>query len=213
MKIIYLVRHSSQYKKVLFQNSMLDERTKNMLIPLSCDGERKAMLMSNKYFLNNINYLCSSEYSRALNTAKYISKNNGLIINILSDFNERNLGDVKNIKEEFWLEQLRDENVKTLNGESQKEVRHRMLFGLYKVLDSIGDNESAVIVSHASAITFLLMNWCDLIDVSLEGKVRHLKYNDKTVINDSFGAPEIFKLVFTVDNQIVDVCRLMEGGE
>lgn len=208
MKTIYLIRHSNQYKNIYYQNSLLDEYTKNILIPLSSEGEQTAKKIADKYFSNNINYLCSSEYSRAINTAKYISSNNNIPINIFSEFNERNLGETENITEQFWLQQLKNEQIKTKNGESQQEVRNRMLNGIKKVLENIKDNESAVIVSRASAITFLLMNWCELINATLEGKKRHLKYKSKTIINDSFKTPEIFKLTFTSKNKIIEITRI-----
>ena len=208
MKTIYLIRHSNQYKNIYYQNSLLDEYTKNISIPLSSEGEQTAKKIADKYFSNNINYLCSSEYSRAINTAKYISSNNNIPINIFSEFNERNLGETENITEQFWLQQLKNEQIKNKNGESQQEVRNRMLNGIKKVLENIKDNESAVIVSHASAITFLLMNWCELIDASLEDKKRHLKYKNKTIINDSFKTSEIFKLTFKTNKEIIDICRI-----
>ncbi len=208
MKTIYLIRHSVPYKNIYYQNSLLDEYTKNILIPLSSEGEQTAKKIADKYFSNNINYLCSSEYSRAINTAKYISSNNNIPINIFSEFNERNLGETENITEQFWLQQLKNEDTKTSNGESQKEVRNRMLKGIKKVLENIKDNESAVIVSHATAITFLLMNWCELINATLEGKKRHLKHKGKTIINDSFKTPEIFKLTFKTNKEIIDICRI-----
>ncbi len=208
MKTIYLIRHSNQYKNIYCQNDSLDEHTQNILIPLSCQGEKNAKKIADKYFSNNINYLCSSEYSRAINTAKYISNNNNIPINIFSEFNERNLGEPENITEQFWLQQLKNEKIKTKNGESQQEVRNRMLKGIKIVLNSIIDNESAVIISHATAITFLLMNWCELIDASLEDKTRHLKYKNKTIINDSFKTPEIFKLIFTSKNKIIEITRI-----
>ena len=208
MKTIYLVRHSVPYKNISYKNSSLDDYTKNILIPLSSEGEKIAKKITDKYFSNNINHLYSSEYSRAINTAKYIAEANNIAINIFSNFNERKLGNTKNIKEDFWLKQLKNEDIKTPNGESQKEVRDRMLKGIKIVLNSMIDNESAVIISHATAITFLLMNWCELIDASLEDKTRHLKYKNKTIVNDSFKTPEIFKLTFTPKNKIIEITRI-----
>ena len=208
MKTIYLIRHSVPYKNISYKNSLLEDYTQNILIPLSSKGEKRAKEITDKYFSNNINRLYSSEYSRAINTAKYISETNNITINVFPYFNERKLGNTKNIKEDFWLKQLKDENIKAPNGESQKEVRNRMLKGIKIVLNSIIDNESAAIVSHATAITFLLMNWCELIDASLEDKTRHLKYKNKTIINDSFKTPEIFKLTFTPKNKIIEINRI-----
>ena len=83
-----------------------------------------------------------------------------------------------------------------------------MLKGIKIVLNSIINNESAVIISHATAIIFLLMNWCELIDAFLEDKKRHLKYKNKTIINASFKTPEIFKLTFTSKNKIIEITRI-----
>ena len=199
MKTIYLVRHSVPYKNISYKNSLLDDYTQNILTPLSDEGETRAKEITDKYFSNNIKHLYSSEYS---------SETNNITINIFPYFNERKLGNTKNIKEDFWLKQLKDENIKAPNGESQKEVRNRMLKGIKIVLNSMIDNESAVIISHATAITFLLMNWCELIDASLEDKKRHLKYKNKTIINDSFKTPEIFKLTFTSKNKIIEITRI-----
>ena len=213
MKTIFLIRHANQYKEIIYEKSRLNDYNKNLLIPLSCEGEENAKLMTYKYFCNNINHLYSSEYSRAINTAKYISESNNIPINICSDFNERKLGNTNGVNEDFWLEQLKNEDVKTIDGESQKEVRDRMLNGLLKVLENTNDNESVVIVSHATAITFLLMNWCDLISASLEGKKRHLKYKNKTIMNGTFKTPEVFKLTFLPNNQIIDIEIITKGGD
>lgn len=81
-----------------------------------------------------------------------------------------------------------------------------MLNGINKILNS--SYETTVIVSHATAITYLLMNYCELKDARLEGKKRHLIFNDKTVINDSFSTPEVFKLCFD-DNKIISIERIL----
>ena len=62
MKTIYLVRHSVPYKNISYKNSSLDDYTKNILIPLSSEGETRAKEITNKYFSNNIKHLYSSEY-------------------------------------------------------------------------------------------------------------------------------------------------------
>ena len=92
--IIYLLRHSEQYRD--FYN-FGDTQLENEKIILSIDGEKKAEELSNNHELENneiakllnIKELWSSSYSRAIGTAKYIAKKNNLLINIDSRLNER----------------------------------------------------------------------------------------------------------------------------
>lgn len=208
MKIIYLVRHSIPLKSnLLFFHDSVNNQEKNEKIPLSIDGEKLASEMSLKFFNGNIDYLWSSSYNRSILTARYISSLNNVDINISSSFNERKLGKADDIKDDFWIMQLKDENSKTINGESQKEVRDRMLNGITNVLNNALDDTKTVIVTHATAITFLLMNWCELKDVSLKDKRRWLTFNGIDVINDSFNTPEIFKLEFS-DDVLMNITRL-----
>ena len=80
---------------------------------------------------------------------------NNISINITPLFNERKLGNTDNVKEEFWLTQLKEENAKTINGESRKEVTERMLKGINNILNTTKDNTQTVIITHATAMTFL----------------------------------------------------------
>lgn len=208
MKTIYLVRHSKPLNSnnLLFDNG-IDKQSQNEKIPLSKEGEELAYKMALNYFNSNINYLWSSTYERAISTAKYIALLNNISINITPLFNERKIGDTTNLNKAFWLTQLQDEHAKAPNGESQHEVRTRMLQGLNNILDSIEDNSHVVIVTHATALTFLLMNWCELKNATLEGKKRWLTFHNKNVINDTFSTPEIFRLVFD-DHNLIDIDRI-----
>lgn len=212
MKIIYLIRHSKPIEKNKI--SFIDcpnTQLQNQLIPLSLDGENIAKTLANKMINLNIKSIWSSTYIRAISTAKYISDKKKLTIKISSNFDERKLGDSEGFDETFWLTQLYDENAKAPNGESRKEVTERMITGLYSVLDEMNEKESSIIVTHATAITFLLMKWCKLEKAELKGKKRWLKFNEKDVINDSFNTPEIFKLVFDERN-LISINRVEKGG-
>ena len=208
MKTIYLVRHSKPLKsKDINFYSQRSPQEQNEKIPLSVEGEVLAKELANKLFNDNVDEIWSSTYERAISTAKYIAEINNIQININCNFNERKLGTEKNVPEEFWITQLYKENEKTKDGESQKEVRERMLNGLNHILDSVEDNKNIVIVSHATAITFLLMQWCKLESAQLAGKKRHLTFNGKDVINDSFNTPEVFKLQF-INSELISVERV-----
>ena len=208
MKEIYLIRHSKPLKSNNFNYiDKLSDQEKNEKIPLCVEGEELAFKMASNLFGKEISNVYASTYTRAISTAKYVAELNGIPINVSSLFNERKLGNIQNVEETFWLEQLHNEDAKTNNGESRKEVCERMLKGLNMVLNDTAEDRKVVIVSHATAITFLLMNWCELVDASLVGKKRWLKYRNKDVINDSFKTPEIFKLLFE-NNNLIDIERI-----
>lgn len=196
MTTIYLIRHSIPSKD--------KEKYSNEELPLSLLGEEKARLLSNIDELKDIDVLYSSSYKRALDTAKYISNKNNIDINITDRLNERKLGDSKKYPKSFWLTQLEDEDAKAPDGESRKEVSKRLLSLIDEILVKY-KNKRIVLVTHAIAITFLLMNFCTLVSANLETKSRHLIYKDKDVINDTIRCPEVFKLLFDEDNNLIDI--------
>lgn len=89
--IIYLIRHSEQLKLKGANNSDESDQIKNEKIILSVDGENKAREMSQKADLLDIDEIYSSNYTRAIATAKYIAYQNSLEINIDSRLGERKL--------------------------------------------------------------------------------------------------------------------------
>lgn len=88
---IYLIRHSEQLKikNKIVQNE--DSQISNEKIILSVKGEKKAQKISKLKQLNNVDVLWSSNYVRAISTAKYIASENNIEINIDENFNERKL--------------------------------------------------------------------------------------------------------------------------
>ena len=97
--IVYLIRHSEQLKVDGIKNIDENSQISNEKIILSVEGEDKARELSKREELNNIDVIWSSNYVRAISTAKYIAYNNNLEINIDSNFNERKLGDLETLKE------------------------------------------------------------------------------------------------------------------
>lgn len=89
--IIYLIRHSEQYRDYEYDNNLENERERNKKIILSVEGEEKAKIFAQKEELKNIDVLFSSDFTRAMATAKYIAKNNNLTINIDERLGERNI--------------------------------------------------------------------------------------------------------------------------
>ena len=91
-KIVYLIRHSELMKNKinLINNDCL--QLTNEKNPLSIVGEKKAEELSNKEELKNIDLIISSNYVRAISTAKYIADKNNKDIYIDEMFGERKHG-------------------------------------------------------------------------------------------------------------------------
>ena len=172
MTTIYLIRHSKPLKvNNTFNND--DLQIRNEKSSLSIEGEQIAQeKLSNKEF-ENIDVILSSNYVRAIQTAKYIADKNDLEINIVSDLGERKFGidSWNQLPQNFGEKQFLDENYKIGDGESQKEVRKRMESVIIKVLKEY-KNKRIAIVSHATAITYLLKKWCDIEMV--DNKLRYI---------------------------------------
>lgn len=89
--IIYLIRHSEQYRDYEYKDDVDNEREKNKKIILSVEGEEKAKIFAKKEVLKDIHVLYSSDFVRAIATAKYIAKNNNITINIDERLGERTI--------------------------------------------------------------------------------------------------------------------------
>ena len=204
--LIYLIRHAQPIKIELKNvNNYDDSQMQNEKQVLSLTGEKQALELSKKEILKNIDSVYSSKYVRAIGTAKYIASENNIPILIDERLGERKLG-VEEKSKEFWLEQMYNENIKAIGGENQKEVRKRMIESIEDILKNEKGKKVAV-VTHATAMTFLLMNWCKLENAILDGKKRKLSFNNKIVIDDSFNTPEVFELVFD-DDVIYSIKRI-----
>lgn len=89
--VIYLIRHSEQLKmkgNVLTKES---EQIQNEKIVLSVNGEDKARVLSENEQLGQIDLLFSSNYVRAISTAKYVAAKNNIEINVDERLGERKL--------------------------------------------------------------------------------------------------------------------------
>ena len=199
--IVYLIRHSEQLKINGIKNIKEDDQINNEKITLSVEGEDKAKELSKMKELNNIDIIWSSNYVRAIATAKYIAYRNDLEINIDSNFNERKLGNLNNLKDigknkkySYTEEQLLDEKLKNVDGENRTEVNNRMSNSLDKILKE-NEGKKIVIVSHGAAIKFLLMNWCKLNeDIKLVYKDKVLDISSPCLLKLTFRKSELLDL-------------------
>ena len=206
MTTVYLVRHSKPLKvNNTFNNDNL--QVQNEKSSLSIEGEQIAKDKLNNKEFDKIDVLFSSSYVRAIQTAKYVAEKNNLEINIVSDLGERKFGinSWEELPENFERKQFLDENYKIGNGESQKEVSNRMYYTIMKILNE-NKNKRVAIVSHATAISFLLKKWCNINIV--DDELRY-NFNNNVIFDGHFNYCETFKLEFDDNNELVDIKNIV----
>ena len=208
MTTLYLIRHSIKEKNYgIFDNSDTKQIKDEKRI-LSCEGEEQALLLSKNPELQNLDEVWASNYVRAIQTAKYICENNNLAINISSLFDERHYGTFEgnSSKEEFWIGQFKDNNLKNQDGESGTEVRNRMDAKITEIIKHNKDKRIAI-VCHNACILFYLLKYCKLENAELNKRLT-ISFKDKVLIKDGImKSPSMMKLVFDED-KLIDITYL-----
>lgn len=202
MTTIYLIRHSKPMKvNNTFNKDNL--QLQNEKSSLSIEGEQIAKDKLNKKEFDGIDIIFSSNYVRTIQTAKYLSEKNNAEINVISDLGERKFGidSWDELPDNFERKQFLDENYKLNNGENQKEVRDRMYSVIMKILNKY-PNKRIAIVSHGTAISYLLKKWCDVNIV--DDKLRY-RFKNEIILDGYFNYCETFRLVFDDENKIIDI--------
>lgn len=198
---IYLIRHSEPFKvhrgSVRTNETILLENEKS---PLSINGEKMAERFANMEEFKNLDMVYSSNYVRAMSTAKYFASVNDLKVNVDDRFNERihGVNSWSELPSNFVIKQFEDENYKVGFGESQKEVQTRMYEALCDILKE-NQGKRIAIVSHSTAMAFLLKKWC---------KVYYDKsytFEDRPFFDGKWQYLETFKLTFNENNDLTNV--------
>lgn len=202
MTTIYLIRHSKPMKvNNTFNKDNL--QLQNEKSSLSIEGEQIAKDKLNKKEFDGIDIIFSSNYVRTIQTAKYLSEKNNAEINVISDLGERKFGidSWDELPDNFERKQFLDENYKLNNGENQKEVKDRMYSVIMKILNKY-PNKRIAIVSHGTAISYLLKKWCDVNIV--DDKLRY-RFKNEIILDGYFNYCETFRLVFDDENKLIDI--------
>lgn len=198
---VYLMRHSIT-EKVNYLDDNDNLLVKNQKQILTIEGEELARKVSGNKIFSNIDIVIASNYARAMATAKYFT--NGKSINIIKDFGERLFGvdDYSDIPDDFYKRQLEEDDYKIGQGESQREVRERMSMSLSRV---INDNrgKSILIVSHGTAIIFLLKKWCSVKEN------KYLLYKNKVILENNCKNCETIRLVFN-NKELIEIDNMKE---
>lgn len=201
--IIYLIRHSEP----LDSNKVI-KMTKETLLqanekkPLSIIGEKRAEKWAWNLEFKNLDSVWSSNYVRAIATAKYFADRNNLKINIDERLKEREYGvsSYDELPANFEERQIKDANYKIGNGENQREVQKRMDEALRDIITK-NKGKTIAIISHATAITFLLKKWCDI-------QYPNKYVFKKNFFNGKWNYLETFKLIFDEDNKLIDINQI-----
>ena len=193
MTEVYLIRHSEKYRN--FNNIINDDSFQlfNEKIILSINGEMLANKLANMEEMSNIDVVFASNYVRSIGTAKYIAYRNKIDVNIDKNFGERIYGinSIDGIMDDFNVKQWNDIDYKLPNGESRRDVTNRMYNALIRVINDY-KNKRIVIVSHGTAISFLLDKWCDVF----------VNYNNDNKMNTKivFKNKIIFDNIISIEN-------------
>ena len=101
--------------------------------------------------------------------------------------------------------QYEDPFYKTVNGESQMDVRKRFEEAFFEIIKKHKDKRIAIF-SHGYAITFFLLRYCKLMPFN-DKKLKY-EYNGKILFDKVINAPEVFKL--TIEDDLVKNIELIE---
>ena len=195
MTTIYLLRHSQPFRKLLGEyNANEVEQIRNEKNPLSVEGENLAKELSEREELQNIDVIYSSHYVRTMCTAKYISENNNIKLNVDERLGERKFGvdDMSELPKTYFEDQFRNWDYKLDNGESTNEVSKRMNEILLEILND-NKGKTIAVVSHGTAISTMLKTWCNVI-LNENTKLIEFYFNNNLVFDGNWNCPELFKL-------------------
>ena len=188
MKRIFLMRHSIPEKRDM----------PNEQIPLSEEG--KALALSKSNVLSNVDRCFSSPYRRAVETAELIVDHPFIV----EELHERTIGDAK---EDFWLKQYEDYDFHNPGGESLNQVRTRMKMAVDSIVCQMEEGETALVVSHATAICAYLLSYCEIEVKDAANKARKISFHGKEILNGRFQPADGFEILF--ENDIFSDIRVM----
>lgn len=196
MTTIYFMRHSETLKYININNND-SLQIQNEKWPLTINGELIAREKSTQGELANFDIVYSSNYVRAISTAKYFTKDK---INIDESFGERKFG-INNWEElpiDFGEKQFIDFDYKMNNGESLNEVIDREMNSLNRILNE-NKNKKILVVGHSTALAALFSKWCEV------NYTEAYKHNGKEFFDGKWNHCETFKLEFDDNNNLINI--------
>lgn len=196
MTDIYLLRHSESFKpENVINNDSLQVQNEKWILSLT--GEEIAQKKSLMPQLQNFDVVISSNYVRALGTAKYFASDN---IKIMETFGERKYGanSFSELPKDFSEKQFLDFDYKFKNGESLNDVLKREYNSLMGILETF-KNQKILIVGHSTSFAALLTKWCE-IDQNVG-----YKFKNKIFFDGQWKACQCFKLEFDDNHNLIEI--------
>ena len=132
----------------------------------------KHLLYQNKTFFSKVDRCFSSSYRRAIETAECIADHPVIV----EELHERTIGDAR---EDFWLKQYEDYDFRNPGGESLNQVKVRMKTAIDSIVGQMEEGETALVVSHATAICAYLLSYCEIEVKDAANKVRKISFHGK----------------------------------
>ena len=204
MTTLYLVRHAEPFKEHRGVEDVNESILfSNIKSPLSVNGEHLAEKISNNSEFDKLDVVWSSNYVRAMSTAKYFAYRNGLKVNVSEKLDERIHGvdSWDELPSDFEVHQFEDENYKLPNGECHKEVRERMINCISNILNN-NKNKRILVVGHSTSTAILLKTWCN---VSYSGSYI---FKGNIFFDGKWNYCETFKLEFDDNNDLISIENL-----
>lgn len=196
MTTIYFMRHSEPLKfKNINNNDSL--QLQNEKWPLTVNGEKLAEEKSKLNELRDFDHVYSSNYVRAISTAKYFTNEE---IKIDESFGERRFGinSWDELPSDFGKKQFEDFDYKLQNGESINEVILREEKALTEKL-KVHRGQKILIVSHSTALAALFSKWCT---INYNGQY---KFENEEFFDGKWNYCETFKLSFDDGNNLINI--------
>ena len=167
-------------KKIFLMRHSIPEKgdMPNEQIPLSEEG--KALAVSKRNIFSNVDRCFSSPYRRAMETAEFIADHPVIV----KELHERTIGDAR---EDFWLKQYET--------------------AIDSIVGQMEEGETALVVSHATAICAYLLSYCEIEVKDAENKVRKISFHGKEILNGRFQPADGFEILF--ENDIFSDIRVM----
>lgn len=199
MTTIYFMRHSKALKYINLNNND-SLQIQNEKWPLTIEGEEIAEEKSKNEELKGFDVVISSNYVRAISTAKYFSNE----VYVDESFGERKFGGNSwdEITEDYYQKQFNDHNYKLNDGESLNEVFIREEKEFNRILNEYKDKK-ILIVGHSTSGAVLLSKWCEINSLS------QYMFNGKEIFDGKWNYCETFKLVFD-GNEIISIENIKE---
>lgn len=201
--IIYLIRHAETIDESGIRNTDETMQEINEKEILSIEGELDSQKLSKNKELKNLDAIWCSNYTRAKQTAKYISKENNLQYNLDKRLRERKLGNIDDLAKfmadkdtrDPSREQLAFPDFKTRDGESANDTKYRVSEFINEVLEKYKGKKIAV-VSHGGAIKFYLLNYCNVNDdLKLEYEGKEINVTSPCLLKLTFKGNKLISLM------------------